>query len=72
MPAGGGAKSPSPGNSSDADYDAHKDDPNYIFEGYLLFDFFVTDEQGGAITKILLRTAVFMYYGPLMIPQVMA
>jgi len=30
------------------DYEAHKDNPNYIYEGYLLFDFFVTDEQGSA------------------------
>jgi hypothetical protein len=41
-------KQPNPGNSNDTDYEAHKDDPEYIFEGYLLFDFFVTDEQGSA------------------------
>lgn len=39
---------PEPGNADDADYEAHKDDPSYIYEGYLLFDFFVTNEQGGA------------------------
>ena len=39
---------PNPGNADDADYEAHKDDPDFIYEGYLLFDFFVTDEQGGA------------------------
>ena len=37
-----------PGNTDDTDYNAHKDDPDYIFEGYLLFDFFATDEQGNA------------------------
>ena len=31
---------PNPGNSNDQDYEAHKDDPEYIYEGYLLFDFF--------------------------------
>jgi len=41
-------KQPNPGNSNDTDYETHKDDPDYIFEGYLLFDFFVTDEQGSA------------------------
>ena len=39
---------PNPGNADDTDYEAHKDDPSYIYEGYLLFDFFVTDEQGSA------------------------
>jgi len=39
---------PSPGNSSDADYLAHRDDPAYIYVGYLLFDFFITDSAGGA------------------------
>ncbi len=37
---------PNPGNSSDSDYEAHRDDPDYIYEGYLLFDFFVTDSLG--------------------------
>jgi len=41
-------KQPNPNNTNDADYDAHKDDTDYIFEGYLLFDFFVTNEQGAA------------------------
>jgi hypothetical protein len=43
-------KQPNPGNSNDADYEAHHDDPGYIFQGYLLFDYFVTDESG-SITK---------------------
>ena len=41
-------RQPNPGNSNDGEYDAHKDDPAYIFEGYLLFDYFVTDKQGNA------------------------
>jgi hypothetical protein len=39
---------PDPGNSSDAEVAAHAGDPDWIFEGYLLFDFFVTDSQGDA------------------------
>ena len=39
---------PNPGNSNDTDYDNHKDDPNYIYLGYLLFGFFITDQQGNA------------------------
>jgi len=39
---------PDPGNADDADYAAHKDDPGYIYEGYLVFDFMVTNEHGGA------------------------
>jgi len=37
-----------PGNTNDDDYDTYKGDLGYIFEGYLLFDFFVTNEQGAA------------------------
>ncbi len=39
---------PNPGNSSDADYNQHKGDSGYIYQGYLLFDFFTTDQQGNA------------------------
>ncbi len=39
---------PDPGNSTDQDYELHKDDPDYIYEGYLVFDFFLTDSLGGA------------------------
>jgi hypothetical protein len=39
---------PNPGNSNDTDYGNHKDDPNYIYQGYLLFDYFSTDQQGNA------------------------
>jgi hypothetical protein len=37
---------PNPGNSNDADYEANHDEPGYIFEGYLVFSFFVTDSTG--------------------------
>ena len=39
---------PNPGNSTDQDYEAHKDDPDYVYEGYLLFDFFLTDSLGSS------------------------
>jgi hypothetical protein len=39
---------PNPGNSDDTDYDNHKNDPGYIYQGYLLFDFFSTDQHGDA------------------------
>lgn len=39
---------PDPGNSNDEDYEAHRDDPEYIYEGYLVFDFFTTDRFGAA------------------------
>jgi len=44
-------KQPNPGNSNDADYLAHKNDPNYIFEGYLLFDYLVTNEYGYVVKE---------------------
>ena len=37
---------PNPGNRNDPYYDLHKNDPAYIFQGYLLLDYFVTDENG--------------------------
>jgi len=39
---------PNTGNSSDADYNANHDNPDYIFEGYLVVDFFVTNPDGTA------------------------
>lgn len=44
---------PNPGNSNDADYEEHKDDPNYVYEGYLFFDFFITDQQGNAMLNFM-------------------
>ncbi len=40
---------PNPGNSNDAGYDANKNNPNYAFECYLMYDYFVTDESGNAV-----------------------
>jgi len=37
---------PNPGNADDADYEAHKNNPAYIYRGYLLFDYFATDGYG--------------------------
>lgn len=39
---------PNAANSNDTDYDANKNSPGYIYEGYLLMAFFVTDDQGRA------------------------
>lgn len=39
---------PNPGNSNDADYQAHHNDPDYIYEGYILFDHFTTGRFGDA------------------------
>ena len=39
---------PTAGNATDAEYELNKDDHDYIYQGYLLFDFFSTDEQGTA------------------------
>lgn len=41
-------RTPNPGNSDDQDYLAHRADTNYIYEGYLVFDFFITDRFGEA------------------------
>ncbi len=48
---------PSPANATDADYEAHKDDPAYIYEGYLLFDYFVTDRFGDAEVDLALDSS---------------
>ncbi|MFC1712374.1 hypothetical protein ACFL6S_01830 [Candidatus Poribacteria bacterium] len=47
-------RQPNPGNARDADYEADKDKPGYVFLGYLLFDYFVTDEDGNATRKFAL------------------
>jgi hypothetical protein len=39
---------PNTGNSNDADYIANHDNPDYIFEGYLVLDFFITNPDGTA------------------------
>lgn len=39
---------PNTGNSNDADYNANHNNPDYIFEGYLVLDFFITSPEGTA------------------------
>ena len=39
---------PNAGNSDDTDYNANKDAPGYVYEGYILIAFFVTDAMGNA------------------------
>jgi len=39
---------PGTGNRTDSYYETHKNDPAYVFEAYLLFDFFLTDSAGNA------------------------
>ena len=46
-----------PGNATDADYEAHHEDPGYIYEGYLLFDFFITDRFGRAEVEFALDSS---------------
>ena len=53
---------PDPGNSNDADYDAHKGDPDYAFQGYLLFDFFVTDANGSAEHRFELDSSLHVLW----------
>jgi len=48
---------PNPGNSNDTDYDNNKDDPDYIYQGYLLFDYFSTDQQGNATVNFSVNSS---------------
>jgi hypothetical protein len=48
---------PNAGNSNDADYLANHDNPDYIFEGYLLVDFFVTAPDGTAEVDFLVDSS---------------
>ena len=48
---------PNPGNSNDTDYDNNKDDPNYIYQGYLLFGYFSTDQQGNATVNFSVNSS---------------
>jgi hypothetical protein len=44
---------PSPANSNDSDYEANKNRAEYIYEGYLIMAFFVTDASGNATAAFL-------------------
>ena len=39
---------PNPGNSDDTDFNTNKDTPGYVYDGYLIIGFFVTDASGNA------------------------
>lgn len=44
---------PNPSNTNDTEYSQFKDDPAYIFQGYLEVGFFVTDASGNASVRIV-------------------
>lgn len=48
---------PNPGNSNDTDYDAHKDDPGYLYQGYLLFGYFTSDQLGNASVNFTVNSS---------------
>jgi hypothetical protein len=48
---------PNPANSNDTDYNSHKDDPTYAFEGYVLIAFFITDDRGNADVRFAGRNS---------------
>ncbi len=49
--------SPNPGNTNDGDVDANKTRPGYVFEGYLIVGFFVTDPDGNATARFETRNS---------------
>jgi len=44
---------PTPGNTNDADFDLNKNNPSYLFQGYMPVAFFVTDASGSASVRVL-------------------
>lgn len=53
---------PSSGNRTDSYYETYKDDPAYIFEAYLLFDFFLTDRFGAAEVDFALDSSYHVLF----------
>ncbi len=53
---------PNTGNSSDADYNANHDNPDYIFEGYLVLDFFLTSPDGTAEVDFALDSSYHVLF----------
>jgi len=49
--------------ANDAYYNLHKDDPAYIFEAYLLFDFFLTDPDGNVDLDFALDSSYHVLFG---------
>lgn len=44
---------PDAANSNDGEYNANKDTPGYVYEGYILIAFFVTDAMGNARVRFV-------------------
>ena len=59
----------SQGNTTDTFYDAHKGDSSYVFQGYLLFDFFVTDENGNASSSVFADSSYHVLWNILQMPR---
>jgi len=53
---------PEPNNSSDADYNEHKDDGAYEFKSYLPFDFFVTESRGEADVEFAAESSYHVFW----------
>ena len=53
---------PNPGNSTDQDYQANHGDPAYIFEGYLVFGFFITDRFGNADVDLVVNSSYHVLF----------
>ena len=53
---------PSPGNRTDSYYETYKDEPGYVFEAYLLFDFFITDRWGAAEVDFALDSSYHVLF----------
>ena len=53
---------PGTGNRNDAYYETYKDNPAYIFEAYLLFDFFLTDSNGDAELNFALDSSYHVLF----------
>lgn len=53
---------PGVGNRDDTYYEAHRNDSAYIFEAYLLFDFFLTDPDGGAEVDFALDSSYHVLF----------
>jgi len=56
------------GDNGDAFYKLYKNDSSYVFQGYLLFDFFVTDENGNATSNFFADSSYHVLYKTLQRP----
>lgn len=53
---------PGVGNRDDAYYETFKNNPAYVFEAYLLFDFFLTDASGNAEVDFALNSSYHVLF----------